>query len=46
MQFIRIAGAALLTGVGLGSLAASSVLWKQAEIELGGVLSRLLAQRA
>ena len=46
MQFIRIAGAALLTGVGLGSLAASSVLWKQADIELGGVLRGLLAQRA
>ncbi len=46
MQFIRIAGAALLTGVGFGSLAASSVLWKQADIELGGVLRGLLAQRA
>lgn len=46
MQFIRIAGAAFLTGVSLGSLAASTVLWKQADIELGGLLRGLLAQRA
>ena len=46
MQFVRIAGAALLTGVGLGSLAASAVLWKQSGIELSPILRSLLALRA
>ena len=45
MQFVRIAGAALLTGVGLGSLAASSVLWKQTGIEVGPIIRSLLAPR-
>ena len=46
MQFVRIAGAALLTGVGLGSLAASSVLRKQAEIELAPILRSFINLRA
>lgn len=46
MLYLRITGAALLTGVGLGSLAASSVLWKQAGIDLTPILSRVLNIRA
>lgn len=46
MQYLRIAGAALLTGIGLGSLAASSVLWKQAGIDFTPIVSRALSIRA
>ena len=41
MQFINIAGAATLTGIGLGSLAAGAVLWRRAGFDLA-VLARLL----
>jgi hypothetical protein len=34
MQFIKIAGAAVLTGTGLGCLAASAVLWSMAGFDL------------
>lgn len=46
MQYLRITGAALLTGIGLGSLAASSILWKQAGIDLAPLVSRVLNIRA
>lgn len=46
MQYLRIAGAALLTGVGLGSLAASSVLWRQAGIDIAPIVSRALNVRS
>lgn len=41
MQFANIAGAATLTGIGLGSLAASAVFWKRAGFDLT-VLARTL----
>lgn len=34
MQFVNIAGAAILTGIGLGSLAASAVMWRRAGFDL------------
>lgn len=33
MQFLNILGAATLTGLGLGSLAGSAVLWKRAGVD-------------
>lgn len=42
MQFLNIAGAAVLTGVGLGSLAASAVLWRRAGVDLT-VIARCMA---
>lgn len=41
MHFINIAGAATLTGIGLGSLAAGAVLWRRAGFDLAA-LARLL----
>lgn len=41
MQYVNIAGAAALTGIGLGSLAASAVLWRRAGFDLT-VLARTL----
>jgi hypothetical protein len=41
MQFANIAGAATLTGIGLGSLAASAVLWRRAGFDLTA-LARML----
>lgn len=41
MQFANIAGAAALTGLGIGSLAASAVLWKRAGFDIT-VLARTL----
>ena len=41
MQFANIAGAATLTGIGLGSLAASAVLWRRAGVDLT-VMARTL----
>ena len=34
MQFLNILGAATLTAVGIGSLAASAVLWSRAGVDL------------
>lgn len=41
MQFANIAGASLLTGIGIGSLAAGAVLWKRAGFD-AAMLSRIL----
>lgn len=41
MQFINIAGAATLTGIGLGSLAGGALLWRRAGFDLAS-LARLL----
>ena len=46
MQFINIAGAATLTGIGLGSLAGGALLWRRAGFDLavfGRVFSFLAA---
>lgn len=37
MQFVNIFGAAALTGLGIGSLAAGAVLWKRAGVDLAVV---------
>lgn len=37
MQFTNIAGAATLTAIGIGSLAASAVLWKRAGFDVAGI---------
>jgi hypothetical protein len=34
MQYINIAGAATLTGIGLGCLAAGAALWQRAGVDL------------
>lgn len=33
MQFLNILGAATLTGVGVGSLAGSAILWKRVGVD-------------
>lgn len=43
MHFANIAGAATLTGIGLGSLAASAVLWKRAGFDLASMAAALHA---
>lgn len=43
MQFANIAGAATLTGIGLGSLAASAVMWRRAGFDLNVVAGTLQA---
>ena len=37
MQYLNIAGAAALSGLGLGSLAASAVMWRRAGFNLADV---------
>ena len=43
MQFINIAGAASLTGAGLGCLAASAVFWRRAGVDLASIARTLQA---
>ena len=45
MQFIKIAGAAALTGTGLGCLAASAVLWNMAGFDIARLPLSLPAVR-
>ena len=42
MQYLNIAGAAALSGLGLGSLAASAVMWRRAGFDLA-VVARAMA---
>jgi hypothetical protein len=42
MQYLKIAGAAALSGLGLGSLAASAVMWRRAGFDLA-VIARGIA---
>jgi hypothetical protein len=41
MQFINILGAATLTGVGVGSLAGSAILWKRAGVDLKAIAAMI-----
>ncbi|WP_156393555.1 hypothetical protein [Nocardioides sp. Root140] len=43
MQYINIAGAATLTGVGLGCLAAGVTLWQRAGVDLALVARTIRA---
>ena len=43
MEFFDIAGAAILTGVGLGCLAAGAVLWQRAGVDLALVANTMRA---
>lgn len=43
MQFVNIAGAATLTGIGLGSLAAGAVLWRRAGFDLATIARTIAA---
>lgn len=43
MQYVNIAGAAALTGLGLGSLAASAVLWRRAGFDLAVIARAITA---
>jgi hypothetical protein len=42
MQYLNIAGAAALSGLGIGSLAASAVMWRRAGFDLA-VVARTIA---
>ena len=46
MQYVNIAGAATLTGVGLGCLAAGAALWQRAGVDLAVVARTLRALSA
>ena len=46
MQYINIAGAATLTGIGLGCLAAGAALWQRAGVDLGLVARTVRAINA
>jgi len=43
MQYLNIAGAAALTGLGLGSLAASAVMWRRAGFDLATIARGIAA---
>ena len=43
MQFANIAGAATLTGIGLGGLAASAVMWRRAGFDLAIIARAMTA---
>lgn len=43
MEFMKIAGAATLTGVGLGCLAAGAALWQRAGVDLALVARTMRA---
>lgn len=42
MQFVNIASAAALTGIGLGAMAASAVMWRRAGFD-PAVIARAIA---